>query len=115
MRTADRGRRAGALADLVAETGVTVLATAPTAYKQILKAGKADRLRSLRTAVSAGEHIPDEVWKQLHAATGIKVIDGIGATEMIHIFISAAGDDIRPGATGRPVPGYRATVLSLAA
>ncbi|WP_328841723.1 AMP-binding protein [Streptomyces europaeiscabiei] len=102
------------LADLVAETGVTVLATAPTAYKQILKAGKADRLRSLRTAVSAGEHIPDEVWKQLHAATGIKVIDGIGATEMIHIFISAAGDDIRPGATGRPVPGYRATVLSLA-
>jgi len=99
------------LADLVAGTGVTVLATAPTAYKQILKADKADRLRGLRIAVSAGEHIPDEVWKQLHAETGLKVIDGIGATEMIHIFISAAGDDIRPGATGRPVPGYRATVL----
>ncbi|MFJ9097868.1 AMP-binding protein [Streptomyces sp. LUP47B] len=101
------------LADLVAGTGVTVLATAPTAYKQILKADKADRLRGLRTAVSAGEHLPDEVWKQLHAETGLKVIDGIGATEMIHIFISAAGDDIRLGATGRPVPGYRATVLGL--
>ncbi|MEU6199958.1 AMP-binding protein [Streptomyces sp. NPDC047061] len=99
------------LADLVAGAGVTVLATAPTAYKQILKAGKADRLRGLRTAVSAGEHIADEVWQRLYDETGIKVIDGIGATEMIHIFISAAGDDIRPGATGRPVPGYRATVL----
>ncbi|GGN42305.1 AMP-binding protein [Streptomyces fuscichromogenes] len=99
------------LADLVAGAGVTVLATAPTAYKQILRAGKAGRLRGLRTAVSAGEHIADEVWGRLYTDTGIKVIDGIGATEMIHIFISAAGDDIRPGATGRPVPGYRATVL----
>ncbi|MEV0469203.1 AMP-binding protein, partial [Streptomyces prunicolor] len=101
------------LAELVAEAGVTVLATAPTAYRQILKAGKADRLHGLRGAVSAGEHIPEEVWEQLHTETGIKVIDGIGATEMIHIFISAAGDDIRPGSTGRPVPGYRATVLDL--
>ena len=99
------------LADLIAETGVTALATAPTAYKQILKAHKADRLRGLRTAVSAGEHMPDSVRQQLHDETGIAVIDGIGATEMIHIFISAAGDDIRPGATGKPVPGYRATVL----
>lgn len=101
------------LAELVAEAGVTVLATAPTAYRQILKAGKADRLHGLRGAVSAGEHIPEEVWEQLRAETGIKVIDGIGATEMIHIFISAAGDDIRPGSTGRPVPGYRATILDL--
>ncbi|MET7573318.1 AMP-binding protein [Streptomyces sp. NPDC005492] len=101
------------LAELVAEAGVTVLATAPTAYRQILKAGKADRLHGLRGAVSAGEHIPEEVWQQLHEETGIKVIDGIGATEMIHIFISAAGDDIRPGSTGRPVPGYRATILDL--
>lgn len=101
------------LAELVAEAGVTVLATAPTAYRQILKARKADRLHGLRGAVSAGEHIPEEVWQQLHEETGIKVIDGIGATEMIHIFISAAGDDIRPGSTGRPVPGYRATILDL--
>jgi 2-aminobenzoate-CoA ligase len=99
------------LADLVAEHGVTVLATAPTAYKQILKAGKADRLAGLRTAVTAGEHMPQATWEELHEKLGIKAIDGIGATEMLHIFISAAGDDIRPGATGKPVPGYRATIL----
>jgi 2-aminobenzoate-CoA ligase len=99
------------LADLVAEHQVTVLATAPTAYKQILRAGKAGRLSGLRTAVSAGEHIPRDTWQRLRDELGLRVIDGIGATEMLHIFISAAGDDIRPGATGKPVPGYRATVL----
>ena len=101
------------LADLVAEHGVTVLATAPTAYRQILKSGRVRRLAGLRAAVSAGEHIPREVWEQLRDELGIRLIDGIGATELLHIFISAAGDDIRPGATGRPVPGYRATVLDL--
>ncbi|WP_188194765.1 AMP-binding protein [Nonomuraea sp. SYSU D8015] len=99
------------LADLVEEHGITVLATAPTAYKQILKAGKIDKLRGLRAAVSAGEHIPQGVWEQIEADIKLKVIDGIGATEMLHIFISAAGDDIRPGATGKPVPGFRATIL----
>ncbi|MGH3207822.1 MAG: AMP-binding protein [Trebonia sp.] len=99
------------LADLVAEHQVTVLATAPTAYRQILRDGKAGRLFGLRTAVSAGEHIPGETWQRLRDDVGLRVIDGIGATEMLHIFISAADDDIRPGATGRPVPGYRATVL----
>ena len=99
------------LADLVAEHQVTVLATAPTAYKQILRAGKAGQLSGLRTAVSAGEHIPRDTWQRLRDELGLRVIDGIGATEMLHIFISAAGDDIRPGATGKPVPGYRATIL----
>ena len=99
------------LADLVAEHRVTVLATAPTAYKQILRAGKASQLSGLRTAVSAGEHIPRETWQRLRDEAGLRVIDGIGATEMLHIFISAAGDDIRPGATGKPVPGYRAAIL----
>ncbi|MFI7599412.1 AMP-binding protein [Actinoplanes sp. NPDC049681] len=99
------------LADLVAEHGITALATAPTAYRQILKAGKIDRLRGLRVAVSAGEHIPRSVRDETEAAIGLKIIDGIGATELLHIFISAAGDDIRPGATGRPVPGFRATIL----
>ncbi len=88
-----------------------MLATAPTAYKQILKAGKVDQLRSLRAAVSAGEHIPQGVWERIRDAIGLEVIDGIGATELLHIFISAAGDDIRPGATGKPLPGYRATIL----
>lgn len=99
------------LADLVAEHGVTVLATAPTAYRQVVTAGRLDRLASLRVAVSAGEHLPQATWEHLERELGLRVVDGIGATEMLHIFISAAGDDIRPGATGRPVPGYRATVL----
>ncbi|GAB3346008.1 AMP-binding protein [Modestobacter lapidis] len=99
------------LADLVEEHRVTVLATAPTAYKQILRSGKIGQLRSLRNAVSAGEHIPQPVWEQIEAELGLRIIDGIGATELLHIFISATGDDIRPGATGMPVPGYRATIL----
>ncbi|SDP66561.1 2-aminobenzoate-CoA ligase [Pedococcus dokdonensis] len=99
------------LAELVEAHGVTVLATAPTAYKQIMKAGHLPKLRGLRAAVSAGEHIPQEVWEAIRAELGLAIIDGIGATEMLHIFISAAGDDIRAGSTGKPVPGYRATVL----
>ncbi|NKE62023.1 AMP-binding protein [Lentzea sp. PSKA42] len=99
------------VADLVAQHGVTVLATAPTAYKAILRDGVDEKLAGLRTAVSAGEHIPQQTWERLRDRLGLKVIDGIGATELLHIFISAAGDDIRPGATGKPVPGYRATVL----
>ncbi|MBV9831422.1 MAG: AMP-binding protein, partial [Marmoricola sp.] len=91
--------------------GVTALATAPTAYKQILNAGKVHQLAGLRVGVSAGEHIPVQTWNRLEEEIGLRVVDGIGATEMLHIFISAAGDDIRTGATGRPVPGYRATVL----
>ncbi|GAA4640538.1 AMP-binding protein [Actinoallomurus vinaceus] len=99
------------LAEIVERDGVTVLATAPTAYRAILREGQERRLAGLRTGVSAGEHIPQETWDKLRDRLGLKVIDGIGATEMLHIFISAAGDGIRPGATGKPVPGYRAAVL----
>ncbi|TDU79891.1 2-aminobenzoate-CoA ligase [Streptomyces sp. KS 21] len=99
------------LADLVAEHGVTVLFTAPTAYRAIMAAGAAGRLAGLRRCVSAGESLPAAVWEEFHAATGLRIIDGIGATEMLHVFISAADADIRPGATGRPVPGYRAAVV----
>ncbi|GAA2165333.1 AMP-binding protein [Pedococcus bigeumensis] len=99
------------LAEIVEEHGVTVLATAPTAYKQIIKAGHLPRLKGLRIAVSAGEHIAHEVWETVRSELGLVIVDGIGATEMLHIFISAAGDDIRPGSTGKPVPGYRATIL----
>ena len=99
------------LADLVAEHGVTALATAPTAYKQILASGRIEKLCGLRVAVSAGEHMAQATWERIEQEIGLKVIDGIGATEMLHIFISAAGDDIRPGATGKPVAGYRAAIL----
>lgn len=99
------------LAELVAAHGVTVLFTAPTAYRAIMEAGAVDRLAGLRRCVSAGEALPAAVWHAFHAATGLRIIDGIGATEMLHVFISAADEDIRPGATGRPVPGYRAAVV----
>ncbi|GAA0691748.1 AMP-binding protein [Kitasatospora atroaurantiaca] len=99
------------LAEQVAEHGVTVLFTAPTAYRAILAAGLADRLSAVRRCVSAGESLPAALWEAFHEATGLRLVDGIGATELLHIFISAADGDIRPGATGRPVPGYRAAVL----
>ena len=99
------------LAQIVAHQGVTVLATAPTAYRAIVRAGGVHALAGLRTAVSAGEHITEDIWHRLRGDLGLPVIDGIGATELLHIFISAAGDEIRPGATGRPLPGYRAAIL----
>jgi 2-aminobenzoate-CoA ligase len=63
---------------------------------------------SLRSCVSAGEHLPRATFDAWHEATGVRIIDGIGATELLHIFISASGDEIRPGSTGRAVPGYSA-------
>lgn len=101
-----------ALADLVEAEKVTVLATAPTAYRQIIKADKLSRLAGLRVAVSAGEHIPTGVWTRIRDEIGLEVIDGIGATELLHIFLStAAADAPRPGSTGKPLPGYRAAIL----
>lgn len=99
------------LADYIADRGVTVVSTAPTAYRAMLAAGKADELRKLRRPVSAGETLPATVWHAFYDATGVKIIDGIGSTELLHIFISAADDQIRPGSTGLPVPGYRAMIL----
>lgn len=89
----------------------TVCFTAPTFYRQMAALAPRFDLSSLSRSVSAGEALPlatREAWQQ---ATGLRMIDGIGATEILHIFISAAGDAIRPGATGKPVPGYRACIL----
>jgi 2-aminobenzoate-CoA ligase len=99
------------LAEVIAAHGVTVLSTAPTAYRAMMAAGKASSLKNLRRCISAGEHLPRSVWEDFRAATGISIIDGIGSTEMLHIFICAADDDIRPGSTGKAVPGYRAAIL----
>jgi 2-aminobenzoate-CoA ligase len=90
---------------------VTVCVTAPTAYRAMIANGDAALLSSLRRAVSAGEHLSEATWRAFHEATGVRLIDGIGSTEMLHVFISAADDDIRPGATGRAVPGYRARIV----
>jgi 2-aminobenzoate-CoA ligase len=99
------------LLEAVAKFSVTTLATAPTAYKAMLGLSGQYDISSLRTCVSAGEHLPAATWHAWQDSTGLKIVDGIGATEMMHIFISASGDDIRPGATGKAVPGYRACVL----
>jgi 2-aminobenzoate-CoA ligase len=89
----------------------TVSFTAPTAYRMMLSlAGKYD-LSSLRKCVSAGETLPKSTFDAWFAAMGVKLMDGIGSTEMLHIFISATEDDIRPGATGKPVPGYEAKIV----
>ncbi|HEY8295817.1 MAG TPA: AMP-binding protein, partial [Micrococcaceae bacterium] len=101
------------LADICARHRVTVLFTAPTAYRAILRNGQAEQLRGLRIGVSAGEHLPEQVWSEVFEKTGIRLIDGIGSTEMLHVFISAADEAIRPGATGMAVPGYRATILDM--
>src|SRR5207237_6783546 len=98
------------LLEAVERHGITVLATAPTAYRAMVPNLGAARLDSLRACVSAGETLPKATWEAVHDACGIRIIDGIGSTEMLHIFISAGGDEIRPGSTGRTVPGYVAAV-----
>jgi 2-aminobenzoate-CoA ligase len=99
------------LADAIAAHGVTALFTAPTMYRALLTTQKTSSLYGLQRAVSAGEHLPQGVWESFHDATGVKIIDGIGCTELLHIFISAAGDAIRAGSTGVAVPGYEAAIL----
>jgi 2-aminobenzoate-CoA ligase len=86
----------------------TVCWTSPTAYRAML--GMLDRydVSSLRKCVSAGEHLPLATFEAWEATTRVRIIDGIGATEVLHIFISASGEEIRPGATGRVVPAYEA-------
>ena len=86
----------------------TVCWTSPTAYRAMLGMLAQHDVSSLTKCVSAGEHLPRATLEAWEKATGIRIIDGIGATEMLHIFISASGDDIRPGSTGRVVPGYEA-------
>jgi 2-aminobenzoate-CoA ligase len=126
-----------ALIEAIAKFGVTHLGTAPTAYKAMLsvdpvrversrdtspptsldfardeRGGLLDSaLQTLRTCISAGEHLPEATWRAWHERTGIAIVDGIGSSEMMHIFVSAAGDDVRPGSTGKAVPGYTATIL----
>lgn len=104
---------AAALLHAVSEGRASVMFTAPKMYRDLTSMVDGIDISSLRTCVSAGEPLPASTWQGWHDATGIRIVDGIGATEMLHIFISASGDDIRPGATGRPVPGYRARVIDV--
>ncbi|MFE3827811.1 AMP-binding protein [Streptomyces sp. NPDC059092] len=106
----------------IGEHRVSVLFTAPTAYRVMLDvldaAGTARGagarpydVSSLRRCVSAGENLPAATWHAWHRRTGVRIINGIGATELLHIFISAADEAIRPGTTGVPVPGWQARVV----
>ena len=104
------------LLDGIARFGATVLFTAPTSYRAMAEAARQRRLSqpqggTLRKCVSAGEALPAATRTLWREATGLELIDGIGATELLHIFISADEADARPGATGRVVPGYRACVV----
>ncbi len=93
------------------EVGATICYTAPTFYRQMAPFARKHGVGKLRISVSAGEGLPDatrQLWKQ---ASGLEMLDGIGATEMFHIFISSAGAEVRPGAIGKVVPGYIAKVV----
>ncbi len=89
----------------------SVIFTAPTSYRAMLTTYGTHDMSSLRKCVSAGETLPKPTFDAWLKATGLKLMDGIGATEMLHIFISATEDEIRPGATGKPVPGYEAKIV----
>lgn len=100
-----------ALMEAIARHRATRLFTAPTAYKAMLPRLAEHDLSSLRGCVSAGEHLPAATWEAWREATGLRIVDGIGATELTHIFVSAPAEEARAGATGRAVPGYEACVL----
>lgn len=96
---------------LIQDARATIVFTAPTFYRQMAAVASRFDLSSLKKSVSAGEALPDATRQRWKAATGIEMTDGIGATEMMHIFISSAGDAVRPGAIGKVVPGYVARIV----
>jgi 2-aminobenzoate-CoA ligase len=103
--------------ELLAAVGkfrASVCFTAPTAYRFMLGKVAEHDLSSLRKCVSAGETLPAATFEAWRAATGIRIIDGLGSTEMLHIFIGSPEAEMRAGATGRPVPGYEARVIDKA-
>ena len=89
----------------------TICFTAPTLYRSMVESVSRYELPLLKKCVSAGERLPLAIFEAWRKATGISIIDGIGSTELLHIFISAADNEIRPGATGKVVPGYEAIVV----
>jgi 2-aminobenzoate-CoA ligase len=95
----------------IAKWRATICFTAPTAYRAMLGALAGHDISSLKKCVSAGEALPLPTFEAWHKATGIRIMDGIGATEMLHIFIGSPDDEIRAGSTGRAVPGYEAKVI----
>ena len=97
--------------EAIQEYKTTILFTAPTAYRVMLQHLEGYDFSSMRRCVSAGEHLPKSTYDAFLEATGIKLIDGLGATEMLHVFITSADDEVRSGATGIVVPGYHAKIV----
>jgi 2-aminobenzoate-CoA ligase len=97
----------------IQEYGATICFTAPTAYRAMTDLLGDHDISSLRRCISAGETLPLPTFEAWREATGLKIIDGIGSTEMLHVFISSPEEEIRPGSTGRVVPGYRAKIVDL--
>ena len=97
--------------EAIARYRITGLYTAPTNYR--VMAGLAEKfdLSSLAKCVSAGETLPRATWEVFHEATGLRIVDGLGSTEMLHIFVSASRPEMRPGFTGKAIPGYQARVV----
>lgn len=90
---------------------ITSLYTAPTLYRLLADLVDKYDISSLEKCVSAGETLPKATWEAFHNATGIRIVDGLGSTEMIHIFVAASREDMRPGFTGKAIPGYRAKIV----
>ena len=101
------------LLEAISKYRVTICFTAPTAWRVLTTKVKDHDISSLRKCVSAGEALPVKVWEDWYSATGLKIIDGIGATEMLHIFISSTEDTYKKGTLGLPVPGYVATIIDV--
>jgi 2-aminobenzoate-CoA ligase len=98
--------------EIIQTYAATISFTAPTAYRAMLRAmDEGANLSSLRAAVSAGETLPAAVFEEWVRKSGKPILDGIGTTEMLHIFITNRFGDARPGATGRPVAGYQARIV----
>jgi 2-aminobenzoate-CoA ligase len=100
-----------AVVDAIERHSITTLSTAPTMYRAMLRGADLSRVSSLHTCVSAGEPLPAAVASAWTERTGVRIIDGIGSTEMLHIFIGSPAEETKPGSVGRPVPGYEAQVV----
>ncbi|MCY4549671.1 MAG: AMP-binding protein [Defluviicoccus sp.] len=97
--------------EAVARHRITSLYTAPTAYRTMADIAGRHDLSSLAKCVSAGETLPRATWEAFHDATGIPIVDGLGSTEMLHIFVAERREAMRAGFTGRAIPGYRARIV----
>ena len=99
------------LLEVIQNEKITICFTAPTAWRILTEKSKDYDLSSLRRCISAGETLPFKIWEDWYNATGLKIIDGIGATEMLHIFISSNQENMKPGSTGIAITGYEAKII----